>query len=162
MFLLGRKLKMNLSEVIHHIEKLKKEGKKIVTTNGCFDVLHRGHAYYLQEAKKLGDILVVGINSDESVRGLKGVGRPLNKASDRAYLLSQLKSVDFVFVFDEPLPNEFLKKIIPNIHVKGGDYKVEALPEYPLLQLMGAKVVTIPFVEGYSTTSTLEKMKKKD
>ncbi len=151
---------MRLSEVVSQLEKLKKEGKKIVTTNGCFDILHRGHAYYLKEAKKLGDILVVGINSDESVRGLKGVDRPLNKASDRAFLVSQLKSVDFVFVFEESLPNEFLKKINPHIHVKGGDYQVETLPEYSLLQSMGARVVTIPFVEGYSTTSTLEKMKK--
>lgn len=160
MFLPGRKLSMKLSEVIPHIEKLKKEGKKIITTNGCFDILHRGHAYYLQEAKRLGDVLVVGINSDESVKGLKGEGRPLNKATDRAYLISQLKSVDFAFIFEESLPIEFLRKIAPHIHVKGGDYQVEALPEYKILQSLGAKVVTIPFVEGYSTTSTLEKIKK--
>ena len=153
---------MNLSQIIPQIEKLKKQGKKIITTNGCFDILHRGHAYYLHEAKKLGDVLVVGINSDESVRGLKGIGRPLNKAVDRAYLISQLKSVDFVFIFEESLPIEFLKKIAPHIHVKGGDYKVEALPEYPLLHSIGARVVTIPFVEGYSTTTTLEKMKNTD
>ena len=151
---------MTLSELIPQIEKLKKQGKKIVTTNGCFDLLHRGHAFYLQEAKKLGDVLIVGINSDESVRKLKGSGRPLNQAKDRAFLISQLKSVDFAFIFDEDLPNEFLKKIAPHIHVKGGDYQVEALPEYKLLNSIGAKVVTIPFVEGYSTTSTLEKVKK--
>lgn len=150
---------MKLSEVIPQIEKLKKEGKRIITTNGCFDILHRGHAYYLQEAKKLGDVLVVGINSDESVKSLKGEGRPLNKAHDRAYLISQLKSVDFVLVFEESLPNEFLKKVAPHIHVKGGDYQVESLPEYKLLHSMGAKVVTIPFVEGYSTTSTLNKVR---
>jgi glycerol-3-phosphate cytidylyltransferase len=151
---------MELNDILNQVEKLKKEGKKIITTNGCFDILHRGHAYYLQEAKKLGDVLIVGINSDQSVRSLKGDSRPLNKAIDRAYVLSQLKSVDFVFIFEETLPNEFLKKIAPHIHVKGGDYQVETLPEYRILQSMGSKVVTIPFVDGYSTTSTLEKVKK--
>jgi rfaE bifunctional protein nucleotidyltransferase chain/domain len=150
---------MKLSDVIPEIEKLKQQGKKIITTNGCFDILHRGHAFYLQEAKKLGDVLVVGINSDASVKSLKGEGRPINKAIDRAFLISQLKSVDYTFIFEESLPIDFLKKIAPHVHVKGGDYQVEALPEYKTLQSLGAKIVTIPFVEGYSTTSTLKKMK---
>ncbi len=150
---------MKLSDVITEIEKLKQQGKKIITTNGCFDILHRGHAFYLQEAKKLGDVLVVGINSDASVKSLKGEGRPINKAIDRAFLISQLKSVDYTFIFEESLPIDFLKKIAPHVHVKGGDYQVEALPEYKILQSLGAKIVTIPFVEGYSTTSTLKKMK---
>ena len=150
---------MKLSDVITEIEKLKQQGKKIITTNGCFDILHRGHAFYLQEAKKLGDVLVVGINSDASVKSLKGEGRPINKAIDRAFLISQLKSVDYTFIFEESLPIDFLKKIAPHVHVKGGDYQVEALPEYKTLQSLGAKIVTIPFVEGYSTTSTLKKMK---
>lgn len=148
----------SLERILPEIEKLKAAGKKIVTTNGCFDILHRGHVTYLEAAKKLGDVLVVGVNSDESVRILKGGGRPVNSEADRAYILTKLKSVDFTFIFNEKLPNEFLQKIAPHVHVKGGDYKVDELPEYPVLVALGAEVITLPFVHGYSTTETVKKL----
>lgn len=149
-----------VDQIVPQIEALKKAGKKIVTTNGCFDLLHRGHVTYLEAAKKLGDVLVVGVNSDESVRILKGGGRPLNNELDRAFILSNLKSVDFTFIFNEKLPNAFLQKLAPDIHVKGGDYKVDELPEYPVLMALGAQVITIPFVSGYSTTTLLKRSRE--
>lgn len=146
-----------LDDLLPFIEAQKKAGKKIVTTNGCFDLLHRGHVAYLERARQLGDLLIVGINSDASVKSYKGPDRPLNKDDDRAYVLSKLRSVDGVFIFNERLPNDFLQKIKPHFHAKGGDYKAEELPEYSLLKSMGAEVVIIPFVEGYSTTGILAK-----
>ncbi|MEZ4813831.1 MAG: D-glycero-beta-D-manno-heptose 1-phosphate adenylyltransferase [Bdellovibrionota bacterium] len=150
-----------LEEVVKEIEKLKAEGKVIVSTNGCFDILHKGHVTYLSAAQKLGDVLVVGINSDRSVQKLKGEGRPVNKAEDRAFVLAALKSVDFVFIFDEDTPVEFIQKLRPNIHAKGGDYVAEKLPEYAVIKSVGAEAAIIPFVDGYSTTQTLEGMNSK-
>jgi glycerol-3-phosphate cytidylyltransferase len=112
---------------------------------------------YLEAARKLGDVLVVGINSDKSVKKLKGDGRPVNNAQDRAFVLSALKCVDFVFIFDEDTPVEFLQILKPHIHAKGGDYKAENLPEYPVLKAMGSDVSIISFVDGYSTTQILAK-----
>lgn len=147
----------SLDSVLARLQVAKKAGKKIVTTNGCFDLLHRGHVEYLERAKALGDVLVVGVNSDASVKKLKGAGRPINRAEDRAYVLSKLKSVDEVLIFDEDLPNAFLEKIRPDVHVKGGDYVAEKLPEFAPLKSVGAKVVIIPLVQGYSTTQTIER-----
>lgn len=147
----------DVNSILAQIEKLKSQGKKIVSTNGCFDILHRGHVSYLEAAKKLGDVLVVGVNSDQSVKKLKGEGRPVNKAQDRAFVLSGLKSVDFVFIFNEDTPIEFLKILKPHVHAKGGDYKAENLPEYPVLKAFCAEVAIISFVEGYSTTNILSK-----
>ena len=151
---------MSLEKILPQLEALKKSGKKIISTNGCFDILHRGHVNYLQAARSLGDILIVGINSDASVKKLKGDGRPLNKAEDRAYVLSALRCVDFVFTFNEDLPVEFLKKIKPHTHVKGGDYVAHKLPEYETLKSFGAEIAIIPFVWGYSTTQLLELVRK--
>ena len=111
------------------IEELKLQGKKVVFTNGCFDILHVGHLRYLNEAKKQGDILIVGVNSDSSVRQLKGEGRPINNEIDRAEMLSGLKAVDFTVIFEELTPIETLEKLKPSIHVKGGDYDKNKLPE---------------------------------
>ena len=147
----------DVKSILSQIENLKGQGKKIISTNGCFDLLHRGHVTYLEAAKKLGDVLVVGINSDSSVKKLKGEGRPINNAQDRALVISALKSVDFVFIFDEDTPIEFLQILKPHIHAKGGDYKVESLPEYPVLRAIGSDVTIIPFVDGYSTTQILSK-----
>lgn len=135
------------------------EGKKIVFTNGCFDILHPGHVSYLAQARDLGDYLWIGVNSDESVRRLKGESRPINSCEDRMMVLAALSSVDFVSSFPEDTPLEILKKVRPSIHSKGGDYKIETLPEYKILKEMGADIQILPFVSGKSTTKILEKAK---
>jgi glycerol-3-phosphate cytidylyltransferase len=137
-----------------------KEGQKKVFTNGCFDILHPGHIDYLSRAKKLGDILIVGLNSDLSVKKLKGCGRPVNNQKDRAIMLSSLKSVDFVVIFYEEDPRELLENLKPDIHVKGGDYKVEDLVEAQTVFSYGGEVKIVPFLEGYSTTKVIEKIKQ--
>jgi D-beta-D-heptose 7-phosphate kinase / D-beta-D-heptose 1-phosphate adenosyltransferase len=135
----------------------KEKGKKIVFTNGCFDILHRGHVEYLKEAKTLGDILVVGLNTDKSVKRLKGENRPINNQEDRAMILSALESVDYVVYFDEDTPLNLIKSIVPDYLVKGGDYT----PETVVGKEHAKNTVIIRFVDGYSTTSTIEKMKTK-
>lgn len=135
------------------------EGKKIVFTNGCFDILHPGHVSYLAQARDLGDLLWIGVNSDESVRRLKGESRPINSCEDRMLVLAALSSVNFVSNFTEDTPFEILKKVKPSIHSKGGDYQVETLPEYQILKEMGADIQILPFVSGKSTTKILEKAK---
>ncbi|MGF6906323.1 D-glycero-beta-D-manno-heptose 1-phosphate adenylyltransferase [Fusobacterium sp. PH5-44] len=142
------------------VEELKKEGKTVVFTNGCFDILHVGHLRYLSEAKKQGDILIVGINSDSSVRILKGNERPINSELDRAEIISALKPVDFTVIFTEETPMELLDKIKPSIHVKGGDYTKELLPETPIVERNGGKVVILSFVEGKSTTQIVNKIQE--
>lgn len=137
--------------------QLRKNGKTIVSTNGCFDILHRGHVAYLQEAKKLGDFLVIGLNSDKSVKNIKDPSRPLNSELDRAFILSALECVDAVCIFNESTPVQFLQSIKSHIHVKGGDYKPENLPESSAIAQWGAKVVIIPFVKGYSTTDLIKR-----
>ena len=140
------------------IEELKLQGKKVVFTNGCFDILHVGHLRYLNEAKKQGDILIVGVNSDSSVRQLKGEGRPINNEIDRAEMLSGLKAVDFTVIFEELTPIETLEKLKPSIHVKGGDYKKEDLPETKIVESYGGEVRILSFVEGKSTTNIVKKI----
>lgn len=146
---------LELSKVV---TQLKDEGKKIVTTNGCFDLLHTGHISYLSEAAAFGDILIIGINSDKIVENLKGAGRPVQKERDRAFIIASLKMVDFTFVFSEPDPREFLKILKPDIHVKGGDYTPEQLPEKEIVEAHGGKVKIVSFVDGYSTTSIVNKI----
>ncbi|MCG6145515.1 D-glycero-beta-D-manno-heptose 1-phosphate adenylyltransferase [Leptospira bandrabouensis] len=135
------------------------EGKRIVFTNGCFDILHPGHVSYLAQARDLGDILWIGVNEDASVRRLKGESRPINSCEDRMFVLAGLLSVDFVSSFAEDTPLEILKKVKPSVHSKGGDYQVETLPEYQILKEMGADIQILPFVSGKSTTKILEKAK---
>jgi rfaE bifunctional protein nucleotidyltransferase chain/domain len=142
------------------MEKMRRDGKRIVTTNGCFDLLHVGHVRSLKSAKALGDVLVVGLNSDDSVRRLKGPSRPVNSQEDRAEVLSSLECVDFVSIFDEDTPVEFLKAVKPNIHVKGGDYKPSDLAETPVVEGMGGRVHIIELVPGRSTTGLIEKLSK--
>jgi len=134
-------------------------GKKLVFTNGCFDLLHPGHVEYLARARDLGDFLWIGLNSDESVNRLKGKGRPVNTSEDRAKVLAGLGCVDFITTFLEDTPLHLLAKIKPDIHTKGGDYTKEKLPEYPLILSYGGEVIILPFLEGKSTTSILEKAK---
>ena len=139
---------------------MKKPGKKIVFTNGCFDILHKGHVTYLQKAKKLGDILVVGLNSDASVRRLKGPGRPLNSERDRALVLSALDCVDRVVVFNEDTPEKLIHRIRPDVLVKGGDWKKKDIAGAPFVESYGGKVRILPFVKGFSTTGLLAKIQK--
>ena len=132
------------------------QGKVIVTTNGCFDLLHTGHIQFLQQAKTLGDILIVGLNSDTSVRRIKGDGRPLLPEAERAAMLMALKAVDHVLIFDELLPNDFLAAVKPAIHCKAGDYTGEALPEAEVVRSYGGEIRILPFVEGYSTSKMID------
>lgn len=139
--------------------ELKKQGKTIVFTNGCFDIIHLGHIYYLSEAKKLGDYLIIGLNTDSSVKKLKGPERPINSEQDRAMVLDALKSVDFVVLFDEDTPLELIREISPNILVKGGDYKADEIVGADFMKQHNGKVMIIPYLQGKSTTKIIEKIK---
>jgi len=142
------------------IARLRKEHKSIVTTNGCFDLLHWGHISYLNEARALGDVLICGVNSDESVQKLKGPSRPLVEEHTRLLQLSGIEAVDFVFLFPEDTPEAFLEIVRPDIHVKGGDYDPEKLPEREVVEKHGGKVKCLSLVSGFSTSSLIEKLKK--
>lgn len=139
-------------------EKLRSENKKLVFTNGCFDILHKGHVSYLNEAKSLGDFLIIGVNSDSSVRKLKGNGRPVNNENDRAFLLDNLKPVDAVLIFHEDTPYELIKNIIPDFLVKGGDWKEEDIVGSDTVKENGGKVISLKFIDNYSTTGILGKI----
>jgi glycerol-3-phosphate cytidylyltransferase len=142
------------------VERLKSEGKKIVFTNGCFDILHVGHLRYLEEAKALGDILIVGVNSDASVKRLKGETRPIVTENDRAEMLLGLKCVDYVAIFEEDTPIELIEAVKPDIHVKGGDYKKDDLPETKIVERHGGIVKIVSLVAGKSTTNIVKKIGK--
>ena len=148
------------SELKDLLKKLKEEGKTIVTTNGCFDILHVGHVRYLEKTKSFGDVLIVALNSDKSVKSIKGESRPINNENDRAEVLSALKSVDYVVLFDEDSPIDLLLQIKPDVYTKGADYTIESLPEAKGIMEAGGRIEFISFVEGKSTTSIIEKMRK--
>jgi rfaE bifunctional protein nucleotidyltransferase chain/domain len=133
---------------------------KIVTTNGCFDIIHSGHCLYLEQARKLGDCLIVGINSDSSVKKLKGPTRPIHNQESRALVLRHLRMVDLVCVFEEETPEAWLEFLRPHIHTKGGDYKVNELLETKVVSRWGGQVVCLPYVEGFSTTQIVERIRK--
>ena len=138
-----------------------REGKTVVFTNGVFDILHAGHVDYLEKAAKLGDLLVVGLNSDDSVRRLgKGPDRPINTIEDRMKVIEALRCVAFVVCFEEDTPTETIAKLKPDIHVKGGDYDPEKMPETPTVRSYGGKVVILPLLEGRSTTNIANKLKQ--
>lgn len=137
-----------------------REGKKVVFTNGCFDILHRGHVSYLNEAKAQGDILVLGLNSDASVKRLKGESRPVNSEEDRKFILENLKCIDFVFIFDEDTPYELIKLLNPDVLVKGGDWKVDQIVGSDFVLKNGGEVKSLNFINGFSTTGTIEKILK--
>lgn len=136
-------------------------GRRLVLTNGCFDLLHLGHVRYLQQAAQLGDLLAVAVNGDESVRALKGPGRPLNSAEDRAEVLAALQCIDFVTIFPSLRATEVIEAVRPTIYVKGGDYTVESLDreEVSALKKVGAEIKTLPLVPGKSTTGLIERMR---
>lgn len=152
-----------LSQKIYHrnelaplLQQAKSEGKVVVTTNGCFDVLHLGHMRYLQAARKLGDLLVVAVNSDDSVRQLKGENRPLIPEDERAEMLAGLECVDYVVIFPELTPINLLSELKPDIHVKGGDYKIGQLVERDVVEENGGKVIVGINVPGKSTTNLIK------
>jgi len=152
---------MSENEILNQIERARQAGQRIIATNGCFDILHIGHLRYLEKSKKLGDLLVVGINSDLSVKALKGPSRPINNQADRAELLLGLKPVDFVIIFEETDACNFLKQVKPDVYTKGGDYSPDELknwPEYKTAQLLGCKIEIISLIEGKSSTQTINKI----
>jgi rfaE bifunctional protein nucleotidyltransferase chain/domain len=145
-------------------EGLRRGGRKLVVTNGCFDVLHLGHATYLQQARGQGDALLVGVTSDAGVRVLKGPGRPLNSEQDRAGLLAALESVDAVCIFAEMDARDFLERSRPDVYAKGGDYTIETInqDERRLLERIGVRIVILPEVPGKSTSALLQKMQSEE
>jgi rfaE bifunctional protein nucleotidyltransferase chain/domain len=151
----------SIQELLPLLRQQKTTGQTVVFTNGCFDILHAGHVRYLNEAKQLGDILVVGLNSDASVSALKGENRPVNPAGDRGEVLAGLRAVDHVVVFGEPTAEELVRQLQPDIYVKGGDYSIETLPEAAIVATYGGKTVLVPLVAGRSTTNVIQRLQKK-
>lgn len=150
---------------LDEIEKISKSAREkhrtIVTSNGCFDILHSGHVEYLEGASKLGDILIIGINSDSSVKKIKGNDRPVNSEKDRASIMASLGFVDYCVIFNEDTPVELLKIIKPDIHVKGGDYNADDIIEKKTVEENGGIIKILPLVQGYSTTGILKRLSKK-
>ena len=139
---------------------LREEGRRLVFTNGCFDILHVGHVRYLQRARALGDALLVAINSDRSVRALKGEGRPVMCEAERAEMLAALACVDFVTVFEEDSPRRLIAELLPDVLVKGGDYALDEIHGREEVEAAGGRVLALPFVEGASTTNIIERIRK--
>lgn len=148
-----------VGELLPIVNGLKHFGKKVVFTNGCFDILHEGHIFSLSQAAKEGDFLIVAVNSDSSVKKLKGETRPINSESSRAFLLASLLMIDAVVIFSEDTPLEVIKQLLPDVLVKGGDYTVEQVAGSKEVIANGGRVVINPILEGFSTTSIIEKMR---
>ena len=147
----------NIAEFVRNLQK---SGKTVVATNGCFDILHVGHVRYLQTTKSFADYSVVLLNSDKSVKSIKGDDRPINNENDRAEILCALTCVDYVVLFDEDSPRDLLDEIKPNVYTKGADYTMETLPEADIMKKNGTKVEFIDFVQGKSTTNVINKIKE--
>src|ERR671932_217513 len=150
---------LSIAELHKERARLQEEGKRLVFTNGCFDILHVGHVRYLQSARELGDALLVAVNSDRSVRALKGEGRPVMNEGERAEMLAALSPVDFVTVFDEESPRALIAELLPDVLVKGGDYAPEEIHGREEVERAGGRVLSLPFVEGASTTNIIERIK---
>jgi rfaE bifunctional protein nucleotidyltransferase chain/domain len=151
---------LSLSDAVRQIANLKRQDKKIVFSNGCFDILHAGHVDYLEKAREKGDFLVIGLNTDNSVRRLKGQNRPINQENSRARVLAGLGFVDMVVLFEEDTPYEIVKALIPDILVKGKDYEISNIVGADIVLENGGKVETIELTEGQSTTTVIDKIKK--
>jgi D-glycero-beta-D-manno-heptose 1-phosphate adenylyltransferase len=149
---------LDLAALAELVEELKNTKKKIVFTNGCFDIIHAGHVRYLKAARQLGDLLIVGLNSDSSVSLLKGPTRPINNQEDRAEVLAALAAVDYVIIFGEQTAEKLIRVIKPDIYVKGGDYVVANLPEAELIDNLGGEIVLIPEVQGRSSSNIIKKI----
>lgn len=145
-------------ELVNVLEPLRQQGNRIVLTNGCFDILHVGHARYLELARTLGDLLVVGVNTDSSIHEFKGPNRPIVPENERAEMLAFLGCVDYVTLFDERLPNALVEAVKPAFHVKAGDYTPEQMPETPIVRANGGEVVILPYLQGHSTTGIIERV----
>lgn len=152
-----RKIKTK-EEISNIAEKFREEGKTIVFTNGCFEILHPGHITLLEKAKSFGDILIVGINSDESVKKIKGEKKLIFDEKSRLKIISALECVDYTVPFNEETPENIISIIKPHIHVKGGDYKEEDLPEAKIVKSYGGKIIIVPLIEGFSTTQIINKI----
>lgn len=150
---------LSLQDLQETVAELKKSGKRVVFTNGCFDILHKGHVTLLNKARMLGDVLIVGVNSDESIRKLKGTERPINNLEDRLTVLAGLKSVDYLIDFAEDSPVSIIKAIHPDVFVKGGDYAEYDIPEAPLVKKLGGEVKIVPYIEDHSTTHIINKIR---
>ena len=142
------------------VEKKQKEGKCVVFTNGCFDILHPGHIYILEQAKSKGDILIVGLNSDNSIKSFKSNSRPICSQDDRAYVLAGLESVDYIFIFNDSTPEQIIMKLTPDILVKGKDYKVDDIAGADYMIKKNKKIELVDIIEQKSTTSIIERIKK--
>lgn len=150
----------DLDSLIQERERMRREGKRVVFTNGCFDLLHPGHVRYLAEARAMGDALIVGLNSDRSVRLLKGEGRPILDETERAEVLAALEAVDFVVVFDQDTPRELIAQLVPDLVVKGGDWPVDKIVGRDEVEAAGGKAISLPYVEGFSTSEILDRIRK--
>ena len=154
------KIKHEVVDIDHMVAIWNFQNKKIVFTNGCFDLIHRGHVDYLAKASEFGDILVVGLNTDDSVKRIKGEHRPVSDEDARANILASMLFVDGVFFFDEDTPYELIKRVNPNVLIKGADYKEEDIVGYDIVKANNGEIKTIDLVEGYSTTNLIKKVKQ--
>jgi len=152
---------LSIDEMLVERERLRDAGARLVFTNGVFDLLHVGHVRYLTEARALGEALVVAINSDRAVRELKGPNRPVFDENERAEILAALRQVDYVVVFDNISPRTLISQLVPDVLVKGGDYQLEQIHGREEVEAAGGKVISLPFIDGASTTTLIERMKKK-
>ena len=153
---------LSKDELLAERARLRDAGQKLVFTNGVFDILHVGHVRYLEQARSLGDALVVAINSDASVRELKGAGRPLINETERAEILAALRAVSYVSVFDDVSPRSLIADLLPDVLVKGGDYSLDEIHGREEVEAAGGRVVSLPFVEGVSSSALIERMKEKN
>jgi rfaE bifunctional protein nucleotidyltransferase chain/domain len=151
---------VSIDELRRERARLRAEAKRLVFTNGCFDILHVGHVRYLASARSLGDALLVAINSDRSVRELKGAGRPIMDEQERAEMLAALRAVDYVMVFDDTSPRALIRELLPDVLVKGGDYQLGEIHGREEVEAAGGRVMALPFVEGASTSSIIERIKR--
>jgi D-beta-D-heptose 7-phosphate kinase/D-beta-D-heptose 1-phosphate adenosyltransferase len=149
---------LTIDSLIEKREQMRTEGQRVVFTNGCFDLLHPGHVRYLAEARALGDALIVGLNSDRSVRVLKGEGRPILDETERAEVIAALEAVDFVVIFDEDTPRELIARLLPDVLVKGGDWPLDQIIGRQEVEASGGEVVALPYVEGSSTSDIIERI----
>ncbi|MEK6299489.1 MAG: D-glycero-beta-D-manno-heptose 1-phosphate adenylyltransferase [Acidobacteriota bacterium] len=151
---------LTIDSLVARREQMRRDGKRVVFTNGCFDLLHPGHVRYLTEARGLGEALIVGLNSDRSVRALKGEGRPILDANERAEVIGALEAVDCVVVFDEDTPRDLIARLLPDVLVKGGDWPLDQIIGRKEVEAAGGKVVSLPYVEGSSTSDLIERIRR--
>jgi D-beta-D-heptose 7-phosphate kinase/D-beta-D-heptose 1-phosphate adenosyltransferase len=151
---------MSIDALIKERQQLRAEGKRLVFTNGCFDLLHPGHVSYLSRARSLGDALIVALNSDRSVRSIKGPGRPILNQQERAEVIAALEAVDYVTIFDDETPRELIAAVLPDVLVKGGDWSLDEIVGREEVEAAGGRVLSLPYIEGSSTTDIIERIKK--